>query len=166
MIAALKDERGRVRIPGFYDDVRDLTDEERAAIRELPFSEQAFADDLGLAALHGEEGYDTLERKWARPTLDVNGLLSGWTGEGAKTVLPSKAMAKFSMRLVADQRPEKIEELTRSYLETLCPPTCTLTVKQDHGAEPVLVDASRELRSELDLGRFASASNTHGAGTA
>jgi len=143
ILASLKDDRGRVQIPGFYDAVRDPTAEERAAMRNLPFDERAFAADLGLTTerLHGESGYSTIERKWARPTLDVNGLLSGWTGEGAKTVLPSKAMAKFSMRLVPDQDPTTIERLVREHLARLCPPTCTMRLSCDHGAEPVLVDA-------------------------
>ncbi len=141
MLAALKDADGRVQIPGFYDKVRELTDDERAEILRLEFDEAAFAADLELEHLHGEVGYSTLERKWARPTLDVNGLLSGWTGEGAKTVLPSKAMAKFSMRLVADQHPDEIKLLAENFLAKLCPPTCRMTVKCDHGAEPVLVDA-------------------------
>ena len=140
MISRLKDDDGRVLIPGFYDKVRELTDEDRAAIRALPFCEEEFARDLEVDALHGEKGYGTLERKWARPTLDVNGLLSGWTGEGAKTVLPSRAMAKFSMRLVADQHPDEIAEMTKAFLRELCPPTCTMEISIDHGAEPVLVD--------------------------
>jgi len=142
MLGKLKDDQGRVTIPGFYEKVRDLTDEEREEISRLPFSEEAFAKELEVDQLHGEAGYSTLERKWARPTLDVNGLLSGWTGEGAKTVLPSKAMAKFSMRLVADQDPDEIETLARRYLEEICPPTCTMKIHCDHGAKPVLVDTS------------------------
>lgn len=143
MLASLHDDRGRVTIPGFYDQVRDISRAERDAMKKLPFDEKGFAADLGLSVerLKGESGWSTLERKWARPTLDVNGLLSGWTGEGAKTVLPSKAMAKFSMRLVPDQDPKAIEKLVREHFARICPPTCTMKLGCDHGAEPVLVDA-------------------------
>ena len=142
MLSKLIDSDGRVLIPGFYDKVRDLTDAERVEISKLPFSEADFAAELEVPMVHGEQGYNTLERKWARPTLDINGLLSGWTGEGAKTVLPSKAMAKFSMRLVADQHPDEIAELAKKFLAEICPPTCKMTISIDHGAEPVLVDAT------------------------
>lgn len=140
MIGQLKDADGRVTIPGFYDDVRDLTDAERAAFAELPFDEEQFRADLEAPALFGEKGYTTIERKWARPTLDVNGLLSGWTGEGAKTVLPCHAMAKFSMRLVANQDPNKIRDLVVAHLEKICPPSVRMRVEFSHGADPVLVN--------------------------
>lgn len=139
MLSSLKDDEGRVTIPGFYDDVVDLTEEERQAIAALPFDEAEYRDELGVARVHGEKGYSTLERVWARPTLDVNGLLCGWTGEGAKTVLPSKAMGKFSMRLVANQDPKKIEALVSEHLHKICPPTVKLDVRPLHGAMPVLV---------------------------
>ncbi len=142
ILSSLKDDNGRVTIPGFYDDVVDLTDEERKAMAELPFDEAAYATDLGVKDLHGEEGYTTLERTWARPTLDVNGLLCGWTGEGAKTVLPSKAMGKFSMRLVANQDPEKIKQLVVDHLNSICPKGITLDVRPLHGAAPCLVPSS------------------------
>lgn len=140
MIASLKDSDGRVMIPGFYDDVRELDQEQRDEIAALPFDEEGFCRDLELEHLHGEKGYSTLERKWARPTLDVNGMLCGWTGEGAKTVLPSRAMAKFSMRLVPDQDPEVIQRQVTDHLARICPSTCKLTVLCDHGAEPVVVE--------------------------
>ncbi|MBM3777594.1 MAG: dipeptidase, partial [Acidimicrobiia bacterium] len=105
VLSQMKDRGGRVRIPGFYDDVRPLTDEERAEWRKLPFNETRYKKDLGAPRLSGESGYSTLERVWARPTFEVNGLLSGFTGDGAKTVLPATAMAKVSMRLVPDQHP-------------------------------------------------------------
>jgi len=139
MLASLKDENGRVTIPGFYDDVIDLTADERKAFAELPFDEKAYRKDLGVPELHGEKGYTTLERTWARPTLDINGLNCGWTGEGAKTVLPSRAIGKFSMRLVADQDPRKIRELVIEHLKKICPKTVTLEVRPLHGAAPVLV---------------------------
>lgn len=144
IIARLKDEQGRVTIPGFYDAVRALTAEERAAMRKLPFDEQRFQRELEVPALTGEAGYTTLERKWARPTLDVNGLLSGWTGEGAKTVLPCKAMAKLSMRLVPDQDPAIIARLAQQHIEALCPPSVRVQVSNMHGASPVLVSSESE----------------------
>src|SRR5690606_9781551 len=103
MIARMHDDRGRVAIPGFYDDVIELEPEVREAISRLPFRESDLAAEVGTTELGGEDGYSALERIWARPTLDVNGLLSGYTGEGAKTVLPARAMAKISMRLVPEQ---------------------------------------------------------------
>lgn len=139
LIGKLHDEHGRVLIPGFYDDVVALTAAERAAIRALPFDESEFQRSVGVRTLFGETGYSTLERKWARPTLDVNGLLSGWTGEGAKTVLPARALAKFSMRLVPNQRPDRIRDLAVAFLRELCPATVRLEVRSLHGAEPVLV---------------------------
>ena len=139
MLSSLKDDNGRVTIPGFYDDVVDLTEDERKAISTLPFDEEAYRSDLDVPKLHGEEGYSTLERVWARPTLDINGLLCGWTGEGAKTVLPSKAMGKFSMRLVANQDPAKIREMVTTHLEKIAPENVKVTVKPLHGAAPVLV---------------------------
>ncbi len=111
MLAQMKDRSGRVRIPGFYDDVRELSEAERAEWKKLPFNETKYRKDLGAPRLFGETGYSTLERVWARPTFEVNGLLSGFTGEGAKTVLPATAMAKVSMRLVPDQDPDKIADL-------------------------------------------------------
>ena len=117
MIAQMKDRSGRIKIPGFYDDVRPLQDEERQAWASLPFNEKKYRKDFGIPKLAGETGYTTLERTWARPTLEVNGLLSGFTGEGAKTVLPAVAMAKISMRLVPDQDPDKIADLFQQYVE-------------------------------------------------
>ncbi|MDP2480150.1 MAG: dipeptidase, partial [Candidatus Palauibacterales bacterium] len=105
VIGRLKDDDHRVTIPGFYEAVRAITDQEGANLASLPFDEGSYVEEVGAPALAGEEGFGTLERVWFRPTLDVNGLLSGFTGEGAKTVLPSKAMAKISMRLVPDQDP-------------------------------------------------------------
>ncbi len=139
MIAACQAPFGRIGIPGFYDDVRDLEDWERKAFGELDFDDEAFRKELGVKGLFGEEGYTTLERKWARPTLDVNGLLSGFTGEGAKTVLPSEARAKFSMRLVPDQDPVKIAALATDFLQEIVPDTVELEIINHHGARPVLV---------------------------
>jgi acetylornithine deacetylase/succinyl-diaminopimelate desuccinylase-like protein len=136
MIAQMKDRGGRVKIPGFYDDVRPLRDEERQAWASLPFNEKQYRKDFGIPKLSGEADYSTLERTWARPTLEVNGLLSGFTGEGAKTVLPAVAMAKISMRLVPDQDPNKIAALFTSYVEKIAPKTVELTVTRMHGGKP------------------------------
>jgi acetylornithine deacetylase/succinyl-diaminopimelate desuccinylase-like protein len=136
MIAQMKDRGGRVKIPGFYDDVRELQPEEREAWASLPFNERKYRKDFGIPKLFGESGYTTLERTWARPTLEVNGLLSGFTGEGAKTVLPAVAMAKISMRLVPDQDPDKIADLFRAQVEKLAPKTVELTFTRMHGGKP------------------------------
>jgi acetylornithine deacetylase/succinyl-diaminopimelate desuccinylase-like protein len=111
ILASLRDEDGRVTIPGFYDDVRELSPKEKAAMAELPFDENDYLATLRAPALTGEKGYTTLERRWVRPTLDVNGLFGGFTGEGQSTIIPSKMMAKVSMRLVPDQVPEKIARI-------------------------------------------------------
>jgi len=134
MMAALIDEKGRVQIPGFYDDVEELSDREREQFSQLGFSDQEYQEELGLKALAGEEGYTTLERRWARPTFDINGLWSGYQGEGAKTVLPAKAGAKFSCRLVPNQNPEVIQEGMRKMLEELCPDSIEMEFIALHGA--------------------------------
>jgi acetylornithine deacetylase/succinyl-diaminopimelate desuccinylase-like protein len=136
MIAQMKDRGGRIRIPGFYDDVVPLKDEERQAWASLPFNEKKYRKDFGIPKLFGETDYTTLERTWARPTLEVNGLLSGFTGEGAKTVLPAVAMAKISMRLVPNQDPNRIAELFETYVRKLAPKTMELTVTRMHGGKP------------------------------
>lgn len=140
MIAQLKDEQGIIQIPGFYDKVVPLTEEDREAYRKLPFDEEEYKEKLGLKALHGEKGYSTLERASARPTLDVNGLWSGYQGEGAKTVLPADAGAKISMRLVPDQDPEEIAELFEEHFTSLAPDTVTVKVKHHHGGHPSITD--------------------------
>ncbi len=139
MLAALVDERGRVAIPGFYDDVVPLGEEERGQLAALPFDEGAYLQGVGVDAAWGEAGFTTLERRWARPTFDVNGLWSGYQGEGAKTVLPAEAGAKFSFRLVPHQNPEKITAALRRRLEGLCPPGIAMELKDFHGAPGVLV---------------------------
>jgi acetylornithine deacetylase/succinyl-diaminopimelate desuccinylase-like protein len=136
MLAQMKDRGGRIRIPGFYDDVVPLKDEERQAWASLPFNEKKYRKDFGIPKLFGETDYTTLERTWARPTLEVNGMLSGFTGEGAKTVLPAVAMAKISMRLVPNQDPNRIAELFETYVRKLAPKTMELTVTRMHGGKP------------------------------
>jgi acetylornithine deacetylase/succinyl-diaminopimelate desuccinylase-like protein len=136
MLASMKDRGGRIKIPGFYDDVMPLTDEERNAWAQLPFSEKRYKKDFGIPKVFGESGYSTLERTWARPTFEVNGLLSGFTGEGAKTVLPAVAMAKVSMRLVANQDPDKIANLFEAHLKDIAPKTVELKITRMHGGKP------------------------------
>ncbi|HWT77288.1 MAG TPA: dipeptidase, partial [Candidatus Methylomirabilis sp.] len=133
MLAQLKDKNGRITIPGFYDDVRKLTAEERRAMGRLPFSEKKFQKEIGAPALFGEKGFTTLERLWARPTLEVNGLYSGFIGEGAKTVLPGRAMAKVSMRLVPNQDPAKVARLFAQHVKRLCAKTVRLKVTEISG---------------------------------
>ncbi|MGE0448490.1 MAG: dipeptidase [Vicinamibacterales bacterium] len=136
MIAQMKDRGGHIKVPGFYDDVVPLQEAERQAWGSLPFNEKQYRKAFGIPKVHGESGYTTLERTWARPTLEVNGLLSGFTGEGAKTVLPAVAMAKISMRLVPNQDPEKIADLFERHAKKLAPSTVQLTVTRMHGGKP------------------------------
>lgn len=138
IISKLKNKDGKITIPGFYDDVIKLTKKERANFKALPFSAKKFASSLGVSQLKGEKGYSTYEQLWARPTLDCNGILGGFTGSGAKTVLPSKAMAKISMRLVPDQDPKKISRLFINYVKKIAPKTVKIEIKDLHGAYPVL----------------------------
>lgn len=140
IIAKLKNGQGKVSIPGFYDDVEPLTEEQREAIHELPFDEEEFKKSLDLKVVDGEEGYSTHERATARPTLDVNGLWSGYQQEGAKTVLPAKAGAKVSMRLVPNQDPNRIAKLFKEYVESLAPDTVHVKVKEHHGGYPIVID--------------------------
>ena len=135
MLAQMKDRSGHIKIPGFYDDVRELSDAERAEWRKLPFNETKYRKELGAPKLFGESGYTTLERVWARPTFEVNGLLSGFTGEGAKTVLPAVAMAKVSMRLVPDQLPDKVAQLFEAYLKKVAPRTVDVKLTRMHGGK-------------------------------
>jgi succinyl-diaminopimelate desuccinylase len=139
MLAALIDDQGRIRIPGFYDDVTPLTDRERQQFAALPFSDQAFQQQLGVSGLTGEAGYTTLERRWARPTFDIHGIWGGYQGEGGKTVLPAKAAAKFSFRLVPQQDPHKISVALEKYLRSLLPPGIALELVDMHGATAVVV---------------------------
>ncbi len=136
VLAQMKDRGGRIRIPGFYDDVVPLSEVEREQFKRLPFNEKAYRKDLGAPKLFGETGYSTLERASARPTFEINGLLSGFTGEGAKTVLPAVAMAKVSMRLVPNQTPERVGELFEAYLKKVMPKTVAWKLNKMHGGMP------------------------------
>jgi len=145
IISACQKPFGKIAIPGFYDHVRELEAHEREAFRELPFSEEEFLNEVGAPALWGEEGFSSLERKWARPTFDVNGLTSGHQGEGSKTVLPREARAKFSMRLVPDQDPEEIRRITEEFLLSLVPKSVEAEIIPEHGASPVLVSTDTDV---------------------
>ena len=134
MLSSLKDTKGRISIPGFYDKVRPLSEADLAQLQSIPFDEKSYKDRLGLSTLFGEEGYNYWARTGARPTLDANGIWGGYTKEGAKTVLPSTAAAKISMRLVPEQDPEEIYQLTKGYLKQLLPPTMHMKVKVHHGS--------------------------------
>lgn len=140
IIAKLKDENGVVQVPGFYDKVVDLTEADREAYTQLPFNEEEYKKTLDIEAVHGEKGYSTLERATARPSLDVNGIWGGYQGEGAKTVLPSKANAKVSMRLVPDQKPKEIAQLFKKHVESLAPDTVKINVIEHHGGNPAVTD--------------------------
>src|ERR687895_160814 len=130
----------QIDIRGFYDDVRELSPAERAEWKKLPFNETKYRKELGAPRLFGESGYTTLERVWARPTFEVNGLLSGFTGEGAKTVLPATAMAKVSMRLVPDQDPKKIGDLFEEHVRKVAPKTVELKITRMHGGKPWMTE--------------------------
>jgi acetylornithine deacetylase/succinyl-diaminopimelate desuccinylase-like protein len=137
LLAGLHDENGHITLPGFYDDVVPLSDEERALLAKLPFDEAGWLHDAGdSGALYGEAGFSTLERIWARPTAEVNGLWGGHTGPGHKTIIPKAAHAKLSFRLVADQQPAKIVESLKKYLEAATPNGCSVTVTAGTGVRP------------------------------
>jgi acetylornithine deacetylase/succinyl-diaminopimelate desuccinylase-like protein len=140
VLAQMKDRGGHVKIPGFYDDVRELSEREREEFKRLPFNEKQYRKNLGAPKLHGETGYSTLERTWARPTFEVNGLSSGFTGEGAKTVIPATAMAKVSMRLVPNQDPDKIAALFEEYVKKVTPKSVELKVTRMHGGKPWMTE--------------------------
>jgi acetylornithine deacetylase/succinyl-diaminopimelate desuccinylase-like protein len=138
MIASLHDENNHITIPGFYDKVIELTDNERKALNNAPYSEDEYKTDLGVDELWGEKGYSTFERTGTRPTLEVNGIWGGYIGEGAKTVLPSKAHAKISMRLVPNQSSEEITKLFTDHFNKIAPASVKLKVTPHHGGEPVV----------------------------
>ena len=138
MIASLKDEKMHITIPGFYDDVVELSAAEREKMAEKPFSYEDYCQDLEIGATRGEDGYSVIEQISIRPTLDVNGIWGGYIGEGAKTVLPSKAYAKISMRLVPNQNSDKITEMFVKHFESIAPPSVKVKVTPHHGGEPAM----------------------------
>lgn len=140
LCGALIDDDGRVQIPGFYDDVAELSAREKQQFAELPFSEEGFLSEIGSGALFGEEGFTTLERRWARPTCDINGIFGGYTGEGPKTIVPSKATAKITCRLVPGQNPDKIVASLESFLQERCPPGVKFEFESFHGCEAFAFD--------------------------
>lgn len=140
IIAKLKDERGQILVPGFYENVRPLSDEERQVLSGFPLDEEEWLAETGAPDVWGEPHYTLVERLGARPTLDVHGIIGGYTGEGAKTVLPSSVHAKVSMRLVPDQDPKTIEKLFRSYVESITPPSVRVQIRSRGGSPAVLTD--------------------------
>ncbi len=140
MIGKLLDENGRITVPGFYDRVQDLTPDERAELARIPFDREEWLREAGVKTEWGEEGYTVIERTSARPTLDVNGIWGGYIQPGAKTVLPSHASAKISMRLVPNQEPDEIARLIKDYLIEIAPPTVTVEVRALHGGDGAIID--------------------------
>ena len=138
MIASLHDNNMRITVPGFYDKVVELSEADRAEMAKAPFSEKAYCKALDINSTHGENGYSTMERGSIRPTLDVNGIWGGYTGEGAKTVIASKAYAKISMRLVPDQDPDEITSLFQTHFEKIAPASVRVKVTPHHGGQPVV----------------------------
>jgi acetylornithine deacetylase/succinyl-diaminopimelate desuccinylase-like protein len=139
LLAQVHDKKGRVAIPGFYDDVELLSKFEREQFRKLPFNEEQYRKLLGVPALFGEKGFTHHEQRSARPTFEINGLTSGYQGEGSKTIVPSWASVKITMRLVPNQNPAKIQKLVQAHLKKLCPPTMKMELKSGHGGEPYIV---------------------------
>ena len=144
MIASLQDKNNKITIPGFYEDVETVSKKERKSMNEAPFSEASYKRGLKIKDIHGEKGYTTLERTSIRPTLDVNGIWGGYIGEGAKTVLPSKAYAKISMRLVPNQRPEVITKLFSDHFKKIAPDSVKVKVTPHHGGDPVVVSTDSD----------------------
>jgi len=138
LIASLHDTNNHITIPHFYDDVLSLSEQERSSLNEAPYNEDEFKKDLEVKSLWGEQGYSTIERTGIRPTLEVNGIWGGYIGEGAKTVLPSKASAKISMRLVPNQQSDKITQLFKEHFESIAPDYVSVKVTPHHGGEPVV----------------------------
>ncbi|ROL57636.1 dipeptidase [Bacteroidetes/Chlorobi group bacterium Naka2016] len=138
LISRLKDRYGRITIPGFYDKVLELSTEEREEFARLPFNEQNYCQSIGIKQTYGENGFSVLERTWARPTFEINGIYGGYTGEGAKTIIPSEASAKISMRLVPNQVAKEILDLFSKYIKEITPPTVDIEIKPLHGGNPVM----------------------------
>ncbi len=138
IVSDLKDRDGRITIDRFYDDVLELSPGERDGFASLPFDEAAFCRDLGAEAPYGEASFSTIERIWARPTLEINGLTGGFGGEGSKTIVPAHATAKLSMRLVPNQEPDRILDLLERHIRTIAPPEVRITISRGHGGHPFL----------------------------
>jgi acetylornithine deacetylase/succinyl-diaminopimelate desuccinylase-like protein len=138
MIGSLKDDQQKITIPGFYDDIIELNDEERKDLARAPFDNERFKKSIGIADVEGEQGYTVQERLAIRPTLDVNGIWGGYIGEGAKTVIPSKAYAKISMRLVPNQNSDKVTKMFEDHFKSIAPDSVSVKVTPHHGGEPAL----------------------------
>ena len=139
MLASVKDESGRIQIPGFYESVQEQSEKEKQLLGKIPWDEEAYMKRLGVEELWGEAPYSAMERAWLRPTFEINGIWSGFIGDGAKTVLPSKANAKISCRLVPDQEPEEIEEIVKKYFIENSPKSVKVNVQRFHGGKPFIV---------------------------
>jgi len=150
IVAKLKDAKGKITIPGFYDDVAPLEPWEKKAFAELPWDDESFCCELKLPGLFGEEGYSTIERKWARPTLDVNGIFGGYEGEGSKTIIPAWGGAKITMRLVPHQNPKKISALFREYVQEIAPPHIRILFAPHSGCGPVAFPRSAPFMAEAE----------------
>lgn len=140
MLSAMIDENGKIQVPDFYKDVKPISERERSQFAMLPFDETHFFNQIGLEGGTGEQGFTTLERRWARPAYDINGLTAGYQGEGSKTVIASEASAKFTYRLVPDQNPEEIKENTEKFLRSILPPGIKMRLEYAHGAAGMVVD--------------------------
>jgi acetylornithine deacetylase/succinyl-diaminopimelate desuccinylase-like protein len=158
LLARIRDKNGRITIPGFYNDVVPLSTYEREQLARLPGTDDAYRKFLGVPKLFGERGFTSTEQRSARPTFEINGLTSGYQGEGSKTIIPAWARAKITIRLVPNQNPRKIIQATRRYLAKLCPPTVRLEIESGHGAEPYLV-APTSPRAQAALRALKSAFN-------
>lgn len=145
LLAQLRDKKGRINIPGFYDDVKPLTKLERAEMARVPFKESEFRKFLGVPELAGEEAFTPNERRAARPTLEINGLTSGYQGAGSKTIVPAWASAKITCRLVPNQKPDKVFRLVVRHVKSLCPPTVKIELTQGHGGDPYIVDPTSKI---------------------
>ena len=139
MLAQLRDKKGRIAVPGFYDKVAPITAHERRQFKRLPYNEKLYKKLLGVPSLFGEKGFTPVEQRSARPPLEINGLTSGYQGEGSKTIVPAEASAKITCRIVPNQTPREITRLLKKHLKSICPPTVRLKLKEGHGADPYLV---------------------------
>jgi acetylornithine deacetylase/succinyl-diaminopimelate desuccinylase-like protein len=151
LMAKIHDDHGRIRIPGFYDRVRELTSEERESFRMLPETDESVKNLTGVPELYGEDGFTTYERRTSRPTVEINGMTSGYQGSGSKTIVPSKASAKITMRLVPDQDPTEALDQLEQFLKDQCPPTVRIKITRGHAGEPYLTSPD---------GPFATAART------